>query len=80
MERPSTIGVTVKRLNGHLRVEVADDWVGLPGHQAGAATFGRNLVKSLSRQLQAKTSWHDAQPGTRIEIDLPIDQDRAKAC
>jgi len=79
-DRPGTIGVTVKGSNGHLRLEIADDGVGLPGGELGSSSFGRKLVTSLSRQLQAKTVWRDAGPGTRVEIELPVERRPAETC
>lgn len=71
--RGGTINLSVKRLDGDLRVEIADDGVGLPGGEIGPSSFGRNLVRSLARQLDARASWHDAEPGTRVEIELAIE-------
>ena len=71
--RGGTIGVAVKRRDGDLQLEIADDGVGLPGGEANPASFGRNLVRTLARQLDAAIAWHDASPGARVEIKLPVE-------
>ena len=75
--RDGTIGVAVKRRDGELHMEVTDDGAGLPGGEANPASFGRNLIRTLARQLDAAIAWHDVDPGTRVEVRLPLEFQRA---
>ena len=77
-ERPGTIGVAIKRGEDRFRIRIEDDAVGMPGHQLDhESSFGTRLVKTLARQLRATTTWHAAElSGTRIEVELPIEQPR----
>lgn len=77
--RPGTVNVAVRRNGRDFFITVADDGVGLQegGSADGASgkrSFGRNLVDTLGRQLQARTEWVQGHPGTRVEITLPIEQ------
>lgn len=68
-----TIAVKVGRLDGSLIVGVADDGNGMSTNGSGAGSFGLNLIKTLSRQLQAQVEWHDNGKGTAVTIRMPID-------
>lgn len=74
--RPGGIAVAVRRAGERLGVEIEDDGVGMPAHPSPSnASFGHNLVHMLARQLRAGVTWADVEPsGTRVVIDLPIDQ------
>ena len=74
--RGGAIGVQVAQRDGDLRLEIADDGVCLAGSEPKPTSFGRNLIRTLARQLDATTVWHDANPGTRVEIRLPMAPDR----
>jgi PAS domain S-box-containing protein len=75
--RPGRIAVAVERAAGRFRIRIEDDGVGMPGQALGANSFGMSLVETLVRQLRATMTWHPAKPsGTRIEIELPIEQPR----
>lgn len=68
--RPGTIAISVNRENGHFRIEIADDGVGISEHaQPG---FGQTIVKLLSEQLRADCETTDADPGARVVIRLPV--------
>lgn len=64
-----TIDVRVGKPNGRLRIEVTDNGHGMDGPPANGS-FGLKLVNSLARQLQADVTWADAQPGTRVCIEI----------
>lgn len=64
-----TIDVRVGKPNGRLRIEVADNGHGMDGPPANGS-FGLKLVNSLARQLQAEVTWANAQPGTRVCIEI----------
>lgn len=51
-------------------LEVEDDGVGMPQEHkpAAVAGLGTNIVEALARQLQARITVADAEPGTRISI------------
>lgn len=71
--RTGRIDVSVKRVDGHFRVSILDNGVGMNG-ASGNKSFGLGLINSLSRQLQAKVEWEEAAPGTHVTIKLPIEQ------
>ncbi|KQO54715.1 histidine kinase dimerization/phosphoacceptor domain -containing protein [Methylobacterium sp. Leaf85] len=63
--------VSVKPEGEEIRITIADDGIGMPVDVGGGRTFGKRLIESLVRQLNADIAWHPANPGTRIEIRLP---------
>jgi PAS domain S-box-containing protein len=74
--RPGTLDVAVRR-NGHdFFITVADDGAGMADGALAKRSFGRTLVETLGRQLQARTEWSATGPGTRVEVALPIEQMR----
>ena len=74
--RPGTLDVAVRR-NGHdFFITVADDGAGMADGVLAKRSFGRTLVETLGRQLQARTEWSATGPGTRVEVALPIEQMR----
>ena len=72
--RGGTLRVVSARETDRCRITIADDGHGMPATPKGQPTYGKRLVERLGRQLQAEIAWHDAAPGTRVEIDLPIEQ------
>jgi len=56
------------------RLEIADDGVGFPGRDAGAAGGGTRLVRVLARQLSGHAAWH-ARSGTTVVVTFPEAQD-----
>lgn len=78
---PSTtprIGVSLRRLDGHIHVEVSDNGKGMP--EGGPnASFGMKLVRSLGRQLHGEIEWQNATPGTRVRVSIPAGQDKLDA-
>jgi PAS domain S-box-containing protein len=78
---PSTtprISVSLRRLDGHIHVEVSDNGKGMP--EGGPnASFGMKLVRSLGRQLHGEIEWQNATPGTRVRVSIPAGQDKLDA-
>lgn len=70
-ERAGHIGISTRRPDGHLEIEVSDDGVGMIDGSS-ESTFGMRLVRSLARQLRAEIQWQDASPGTRVSIRMPV--------
>lgn len=69
---PGTLSVALAKPDGVLRIEVADDGVGLNG-AAGENSFGVRLIRSLAKQLKAAVEWSDGAPGTRAVVTMPIE-------
>jgi two-component sensor histidine kinase len=57
------------------RIEIRDDGVGMGETTDRRDGFGRTIVDLLSRQLEAQVIWSDAQPGVKVEVELPVDGD-----
>lgn len=72
------IGVSLKRLDGHIHVEVTDNGKGMPDGGPNAS-FGMKLVRSLGRQLHGEIEWHDAAPGTRVRLSIPAGEEKPDA-
>ena len=72
--RPGRLDIIVKETESHLKVAIADDGVGMPnaGPRSG---FGSRMIKTLARQLQAEVLWTEGDPGTIVELRLPIHPD-----
>jgi PAS domain S-box-containing protein len=71
--RPGRITVRIRREDGHLRLEVADDGLGMPETGAELDSFGTTIVRMLARQLKASLIWSAAQPsGTRAVLRMPL--------
>jgi PAS domain S-box-containing protein len=70
-ERPGRLSVSVRPDGDYLGIKIVDDGVGMPGQPLGKASFGKRLVDTLARQLNATIAWQPADPGTRIDIRLP---------
>lgn len=70
-EEPGTLSVRLAKPDGVLRIEVADDGVGLNG-STGADTFGVRLIRSLTKQLKADVEWRDGAPGTTAVVTVPV--------
>ena len=71
-----TVRVTCAREGTAVRVQVADDGVGLSAEQtvAGARTLGLRLVRTLLAQLRASLTI-ERGPGTRVIIVVPTEGD-----
>lgn len=71
-DRAGRLSVAVREDEERLRIEVADDGVGMDAAPAGPAAFGLTLVRALARQTRAQVSWADAGPGARATVVLPL--------
>jgi two-component sensor histidine kinase len=71
-ERPGSVTVRLRRQGERgLRLEIADDGVGLPVADAGAAgSGGTRLIGVLARQLSGHAAWQ-ARPGTAVVVTFP---------
>ncbi|MCF8506503.1 MAG: sensor histidine kinase [Caulobacter sp.] len=69
--RSGLISISVGRDADGLRVEIADNGVGM-GTPAAAPGFGGTIVTLLSGQLGARRETIDADPGVRTVIRLPV--------
>ena len=73
--RPGAVSVRLRRHGERrLRLEVADDGVGLPAGATAAAGGGTRLVRVLARQLGGHAAWH-AGSGTTVVVAFPEAQD-----
>ena len=66
--------VSVKRDGDRARIDIRDNGAGMNG-ATGDGSFGMKLINSLSRQLQATVEWANAERGTHVAINLPIEPD-----
>jgi anti-sigma regulatory factor (Ser/Thr protein kinase) len=69
--RPGRIFVGIRRTDGDFRIEITDDGVGVSS-TAKSSGFGLTIVQLLCQQLKAKSETTDAEPGTRVVINLPV--------
>ena len=70
-ERPGRLSITVRPDRTHFGIKIVDDGVGMPGQPLSKNSFGKRLIETLARQLNASIAWQPADPGTRIDIRLP---------
>ena len=82
--RGGEITIGVRRKHDILRIEIADNGVGMPcapdsspdsagGNGAQATGFGLTIVDLLGRQLRAKIDRRDQGPGVGVTLELPLD-------
>ncbi len=73
-DRDGTIAVRLRAEDGRLRLEIADDGVGLAeGRQASGS--GRRLVQSLAHQVGGAASWaRNAAGGTTVRVEFPEEE------
>ncbi len=69
--RAGVIKVSVRRENGHFRIEIADDGVGVATDEPRPG-FGQTIIRLLCEQLRAECETADALPGLRTVIRLPV--------
>ncbi len=69
--RPGTIGISIHRVDGVVRLVVTDDGVGLPAHfdAASSPSMGLKLAASLAHQLGGSLNFSNGN-GCRVEADL----------
>lgn len=66
------LSVTLARDGERLRIEIADDGVGVPATGASPG-IGQTIVGHLCDQLRADCRTSDAGPGVRTIVRLPLD-------
>jgi PAS domain S-box-containing protein len=72
-ERAGRIILAARKDGGDLRIKIADDGVGVRKDVPDRRTFGTTLIETLARQLRATLRQSDGNPGTVIEIAMPLD-------
>lgn len=71
-----TIAIELKQERDRFLIKIEDDGVGMPDDDGVRTSLGKTLIENFGRQLQADVAWSSANPGTRIEITLPVDYAR----
>jgi two-component sensor histidine kinase len=75
--RKGRVSITIIENNAGLWIEILDDGVGMGGQDGmtagGVQGFGLTIVELLGRQLQARITREDAQPGVRTRIEAPLE-------
>ena len=71
-ERAGRLSVSVRPDANYVAIRVTDDGHGMPDEVTGTGSFGKRLIENLARQLAASIAWHPANPGTRVELRLPV--------
>lgn len=71
-EREGRVSIAAKRTAEGMHLTIRDDGVGLAAVSPNPAGFGRNLVEMVVRQMRGSIAWSDGGPGTRVEIDIPL--------
>jgi PAS domain S-box-containing protein len=70
--RSGILHAEVCPMDGRLRIVIADDGIGKDVTGLSSSSFGTSLIRTLARQLKAKVTWSNNEPGTRVTIDLPL--------
>jgi PAS domain S-box-containing protein len=71
--RQGQLTIRIGRAETGLKIAVEDDGVGLNHSPPPEGSFGTTLIGMLVQQLRGQLTWHDAGPGTRAEIVMPVD-------
>ncbi|WP_318784584.1 histidine kinase dimerization/phosphoacceptor domain -containing protein [Methylobacterium flocculans] len=70
-DRPGRLSITVQPDGSTFGIRIVDDGIGMPREVVGSRSFGKRLIESLARQLNASIAWQPADPGTLVDIRLP---------
>lgn len=70
--RAGRLTVAASADDGRLRVEVADDGVGMDAAPATPGAYGLTLVRTLARRLGGEITWANAAPGVRAVLTAPL--------
>ena len=70
--RSGRLSVTVAPDNNYLAIKIADDGVGMPAEVLERRSFGKRLTGTLARQVNATITWSPNDPGTIVNIRVPI--------
>lgn len=71
--RQGRLTIEIGRADNGLKIAVEDDGVGLDHSPPPEGSFGKTLITMLVHQLKGRLTWHDREPGTRVEIVIPVD-------
>lgn len=71
-DEPGRLEIRIARQDGRLVMSVADDGVGF--EPTGNAGFGRRLINTIGRQLQAEVTWELGHPGTVVTLSMPFNR------
>ena len=77
--RPGRLSVSVRPDGNYVAVQIIDDGHGMREGSLRTASFGKRLIENLARQLAASIAWHPANPGTRVELRMPINPGSVEA-
>ncbi|CAO3431116.1 sensor histidine kinase [Azospirillum endophyticum] len=69
--RTGTVRVDMEVAGDEVRIDVADDGVGMPEGDAGGG-FGLNTVRNLTRQIKGRLEIERLTPGTRFLLTFPM--------
>ena len=77
--REGRVTISARRCESGMRVLIEDDGIGLSASEPNPAGFGRSLVEMVVKQLRGVIAWHETNPGTRVEIIIPLEPVRPAA-
>jgi PAS domain S-box-containing protein len=77
--RPGRLSITVRPDGRYFGIRIVDDGIGMPEEVVSARSFGKRLIESLARQLNASIAWQAGDPGTVIDVRLPQESPDPKA-
>ncbi|MCJ2090941.1 PAS domain-containing protein [Methylobacterium sp. J-072] len=69
--RAGRLSVTVAPDDHSFTIRIADDGVGMPVQVMEQRSFGKRLIGTLCRQLNASIAWQANDPGTIVNVRLP---------
>lgn len=70
--RNGTLTISARLEGDFARIAISDDGPGLAGRTPEEGGLGATLIKRLSRQIEGKVEWSDAEPGTRVTLTFPV--------
>ena len=70
-DRPGRLSVMVAPDKNYFSIRIGDDGVGMPVQVMEQRSFGKRLIGTLCRQLNASIAWQANDPGTVVNIRLP---------
>ncbi|KST58515.1 histidine kinase [Methylobacterium sp. GXS13] len=69
--RAGRLSVTVAPDERYFTIKIVDDGVGMPVQVMEQRSFGKRLIGTLCRQLNASIAWQANDPGTIVNVRLP---------
>lgn len=70
-QQTGTVEVELMRDDGHMKMIVRDDGIGMPEEPLGVAHLGLQIVRTLTDEMGGRLSIK-SQRGTRTEISIPL--------